>query len=84
MALDRIDAPGDPAHDCRGITGACAHFQNAVAGLHLGRLDHQSDDVRLRDCLTFADRKRPVLVSELFETGFNKSFARHTAHGLKD
>ena len=72
MALDRVDAVGDPTHHGRGITRARAHLEDTVARLHLGGFDHQRDDIGLRDRLALADRQRPVLVGELLEAGLDK------------
>jgi hypothetical protein len=55
-----------------------------VTRLHLGRLDHQRDDIRLGDRLALADRQRPVLVRELLEARLDEGFARHAPHGLLD
>ena len=84
MALDRVDPVGDLAHHGRGVARAGAHLEHAVAGLHLGGLDHQRDDVGLRDRLALADRQRPVLVGELLEAGLDEGLARHAAHGVQD
>jgi hypothetical protein len=55
-----------------------------VPGLHLGRLDHQRDDVWLRNRLALTDRQRPILIGELLEPRLDEGFARHAPHGLED
>src|SRR2546430_5725221 len=46
-------------------------------------LDHQRDDVGLRDRLAFPDRQRAVFVGELFKPGLDEGFTRNTAHGVQ-
>src|SRR4051794_39969770 len=84
MALNGADPVGNLTEDGRRVAGASAYLENAVAGLYLGRLDHQRHDVRLRDGLAFADRQWAVFVSEFFETGFDENLARHTPQRLQD
>ena len=84
MALDRVNPVDDPAQDGRSVAGARADLQHMIAGLHVGRFDHQRHDVRLRDRLAFADRQRPVLIGELFKAGFDEQLARDAAHGIQD
>ena len=83
MALNRVDAVDDRTHNRRRVTGAGADLQHPVAGLQLGRLDHQRDNVGLRDRLAFADGQRPIFVSELFKIGLDKGFTRNMAHGIE-
>jgi hypothetical protein len=47
MALNRVHLVSDLTHNGRRVAGACAYFEDAVARLDLGRLDHQRDDIRL-------------------------------------
>ncbi|MGY4339881.1 hypothetical protein ACVWW3_004787 [Bradyrhizobium sp. LM2.9] len=84
MALNGVDPVGNLTQDSCRVAGASAYFENAVAGLYLGRLDHQRDDVRLRDGLTFADRQWAIFVGEFFETGFDENLAWHTPQRLQD
>ena len=67
MTFDRVHT-GCPAHHCCRISGTGADFQYTIARLQLRRLYHESDHVRLRDRLTFADRQRTILVGEFFVT----------------
>ena len=65
LALDRDDAGGDPADDRRRIAGAGPDLEHVVARLDARRLDHQRDDVRLRDGLLRLDRQRVVAIGEM-------------------
>jgi len=60
-----------------------ADLQDPVAGLYLGRVDHQGDDVRLGDGLAFADPQGCILVGEFLEAGVDEDLARDAAHGRK-
>jgi hypothetical protein len=84
MPLDRMDAIGDLAEYGRRIARSGAHFEDAITGFYLGCLDHQRDDVGLRDGLTLADGKRSVFVSELLESGLHKSVPRYPPHRLEN
>ncbi len=64
MALDRDHLAGDPAHHRGGVARAGADLEHPSPGRDLGRLDHQRDDIGLRDGLAGLDRQRPVLIGE--------------------
>jgi len=51
MPFDGMDPAGNLGQHGGRVARAGADFQDPVAGLHLGRLDHQGDDIRLRDGL---------------------------------
>jgi hypothetical protein len=67
----------------RGVAGSRADFENLIAGLNFGELQHASDDIRLRDGLAGLDGKRRVLVRELLQGLGDEGFAWHLAHGRK-
>jgi hypothetical protein len=62
MALDGMHAVRNAAHDCGRIPRAGADLQHAIAAAEFGRLDHQCDDVRLRNGLAFANRQRTIVI----------------------
>ncbi len=83
MPLDRVDLPGDMAEHGRGITGAAADLEHPIVRPDLGRFNHQRDNVRLRNGLTFLDRQRGVVVSVLAEPVRHEDLSRHRAHRLE-
>ena len=83
-ALNRIDLAHDAAQDGRGIARARPHLEDAVPRLEAERLERERDDVGLRDCLTFADGERRVVVRELGELAGDELFARHSAEGREE
>jgi len=67
-----------------GVAGASANFENLVGGLELKGLQHESDDVRLRDGLIVADGQRVIVVGPI-AVGFGDEFmSRDAKHGIKD
>jgi hypothetical protein len=83
IALDREDPAGDQRHHRRGKAGARADLEHPVARPQLGRLDHERDDVGLRDGLALADRERRVLVGELLHALLDEGLARHPPHRVE-
>ena len=59
-ALDGVNVAGNPGQDGRRITGSGADLEHLFAALERQRFDHERDDIRLRDCLTFLDRQRAI------------------------
>src|SRR5215207_5343043 len=84
VPLDSDDALGDAADDRRGISGARADLQHLVAGPDRGRLDHQSDDVRLGDGLPRLNRQRTVVVSPLPVLVVDELLTRHLPEGFEN
>ena len=80
MALDRDHLARDPAHHRRRIARAGADLEHPVAGRDLGRLDHQGDDIGLRDGLVRLDRQRRILIGVAGELRRHERLARHLAH----
>src|SRR5205814_512531 len=58
MALDRVNLTCASAHDGRGVSRACADFENTVPGSQLCSLDHERHNVGLGDRLLLTDRQR--------------------------
>ena len=83
-AFDRVDAGGDPARHRRRVAGAGADLEHPVAGPDPGCLEHQRDDVGLRDGLAGADRQRRILVGVAAQVGRNEHLARHLAQRGED
>jgi hypothetical protein len=84
MPLDRVDLSGDAARHSGGVAGAGADLQHPVAGLHLGGLDHQRHDVRLRDRLPLGNGQRAVFVSKFLEARRDEGLARSLPHRIED
>ena len=69
MAFDRVNLSRNPTENRRRVTRAGADVENAVTGLYVGRFCHESDNIGLRNRLTFGDREGRVLIGELFQLG---------------
>src|SRR5579883_1258124 len=75
-SLDRVDLRRDSTQRRRGVTRSGADLENFIAALHRGRLDHQGDNIGLRDHLPLADRQRRVVISEVAQAGRDERLAR--------
>ncbi len=84
LALDRDDLGGDPAHHRRRVTRSCTDLEHPVAGLDARRLDHQRDDVGLRNRLPGLDWQRVVAVDLADILGRHELLARHVPEGVED
>ena len=84
MALDRIDVGGDQASQGAGIARAGADLEDAVAAGQRRCLEHQGDDVGLRDRLAFGDGQRRVFVGLVAKVGGDEFFARQPPHRRED
>jgi hypothetical protein len=82
-ALDRVDLAGDFGEHGRRVAGAGTDLQHPFAALERQRLDHEGDDVGLRDRLPLGDRQRRVVIGEFAQPLGQKGFARHRAHGIE-
>ena len=83
MVFDGVDLAGHPPEDRGGVSRAGTDLQHAVAGLELQPLDHQRDDVGLRDRLAVLDGQRTVPVAHLTVRVGNEAFPGHLAHRIK-
>ena len=81
VPLDGPHLGGQFCQHGRLVAGACPHFQHAVGRPQLQRLDHRGHHVRLRNCLTLADRDRAVRVGFPRVLGSDEPLARNLAHG---
>ena len=84
VPLDGEHLLGDAAHHRGGVARSGADFEHPVARRHIGRLDHQRDDIGLADRLLLADRQRAVLIGEFAQAIRQEFLARHLAHGGED
>src|SRR5438874_8323151 len=84
MTLDPVDLRGDAACDGSRVSGSRADVEDVVIVLELQRLQHQRNDVRLRNRLFLIDRQRGILVSELDQFMRHELLARHLGHGAED
>ena len=80
MPLDAEYFAGQSAQNRRRVTRSGANIEDAVAGLDLGGLDHQRDNVWLRNSLTGGDGERSVFVGKFLHSCTNESLARHLPH----
>ena len=80
MALDRVDVGGEPARHRARVARAGADLEDPVARADPRRLEHQRDDVRLRDRLPLLDRQRRVVVGVAAQRRGDELVARHLAH----
>lgn len=79
VPFDREHLPGDARHHRRRIARAGTHLEHLPAGRDLRGVDHERDDVGLRDRLPLADRQRAVFVGEFAHRLGNEGFARDRA-----
>jgi len=66
------------------VAGAGADFQNMIAAFKIQTFGHESDDVRLRNGLAFADGQRVVLVGVGTLARRHEAVAGYPLHGLDD
>src|SRR5262249_824864 len=59
-APDRETPPRKMGEDRRLVTGAGAHLKDGIVRPNASKVGHESDDERLRNGLTIADRQRPI------------------------
>src|SRR4051794_29971943 len=83
MTLNGVDAIGNLAHHRRGIARTGTNFEDVTSRFHLGRFNHEGDDVGLRYRLALSDRQRPILIRELFKSGLDKGFPGDASHRLE-
>ena len=67
MRLDRVDLARDLAEHGRRVAEPGADLEHRLVAFQAQRLDHQRDDVRLRNRLAARQRLRRILVRELLE-----------------
>ncbi len=79
VALDANDLRRDATDDCSRVSRAGTDLEHLIARQDAGGLDHQCDDVRLRDRLTRFDRQRMVTISEVRVLGADELLARGPA-----
>jgi hypothetical protein len=89
--LDQIVLPFDPDHlagdaaDYRGgVSRPGADLEHLVAQADTRRLDHQPDDVGLRDRLPRLDRQRVIAVREMRIFRAHERLARHVEKCIED
>ncbi|MEY2395515.1 MAG: hypothetical protein QOF94_1860 [Acidobacteriaceae bacterium] len=84
MALDRKDLASKFSEQSGDVAGTSANFQYLVGGLELEGLEHDCDDVRLRDGLAVADWQRMIFVGLGTVGSRNKFVTGNAKHGLED
>src|SRR5688572_17950077 len=84
MELHRDDLRAEFRQDRRLVTAAGSNLQHSLRPSQLQKLGYASDDIRLRDSLTAADREGTVRVSRVrFQPG-NESMTRNLKHCLEN
>ena len=84
MRLDDFDREDSDPHlgeDGGLVPGSRADFEDAITGLHLRELGHESDDVRLADRLPIPNGKRSIIIGAGALCLGHEEVARHFAHG---
>ena len=66
------------------VAGASANFENFFVGLKLEGLEHERNDVGLRDGLSIADGERMIFVGLGAVLGGNEFVARNAEHGVEN
>src|ERR1700737_2604976 len=80
MSFDREHLLCELSRYGRGVTRSGPDFEDAIVLADLRSFQHERNDVRLLNGLLFRDRKRTVLVSELFEVNVHKRLPRNLTH----
>jgi hypothetical protein len=83
MAFDGENLLGKLSKQSGHIAGTSSNFENLVGGSELEGVEHDSNNVRLRDGLVVTDRKGMVFVG-LAAIGFrDKSMTGHAEHSIE-
>src|SRR3546814_14184724 len=83
VSLDREYLVRHLPHDSGGITGAGADLEHPVPRLQPRRLDHQRDDIGLRNRLLGLDRQRRILNGEFADMLRHEFLAWYGAHRVE-
>ena len=84
VAFDPVDLRRNAARNGGGVSGSGSHIEDVVGRFDLECLEHERDDIRLRDRLLLIDRQRGILVSEFHQLVRDERFARHLGHRAQD
>jgi len=84
LALHRDHGARDAADHRRGVAGARANLEHSIAGPNSGSLDHQGDDIGLRDRLLGFDRQGMVAISKVRMRRRHEFLARNGPEGVED
>ena len=84
MAFDRENLLGKFSEQGGYIAGTRSNLENFVGGGELERVEHESNNIRLRDSLVITDGKRMVFVGLAAIRFGDKSMARNTKHRVED
>ncbi len=83
MTLDGVDVGGNFGKDRGRIARTGADFEHLFAAAQRQCLDHERDDIGLRDRLAFFNRQGGVIVGKLAQLRRQEGFARHATHGIE-
>ena len=84
MTLDGIDVSGNFGKDRRRIARTGTDFEYLLAATEHQCLDHERDDIGLRDCLSFFNRQGSVVVGKFAKPRWQKGFTRHITHSIEN
>jgi len=82
--LDGVNVAGNPGQNGRRITGSGADLEDSFAPLKREGFHHERNDVWLRDCLTFVDRQRAILIGKFAKLLRQERLTRNGAHGVQN
>src|SRR6185369_4828625 len=84
LPLDPDHLGGDAADHRRGVTRTGSHLEHLFARCDTRRLDHQRDDIGLRDRLPRLDRNRMVAIGEMGMLFVDEFLARNREKRVED
>ena len=82
-SLDGEDLACNLREDSRRVTTSGTYLQYFFASAQAQGLDHEGDDIGLRNRLAGADRKRTIFISLALEILRHEDFSRHLSHGVE-
>src|SRR5271165_2851028 len=81
--LDGVNFSGNLGENGRRVARSGADLEHSLAAAQPERLDHECDDVGLRDCLTLLDWQRSIFVGEFAKLLGQEGLARDAALASK-
>ena len=83
MPLDGVNLGDQPGKNGCAVSRAGSNFEGSIAWAWCRTLDHQRDDVGLRDRLSSFDREGCIEISELREVRRDKKLPWNIAHSFE-
>src|SRR5919201_1325932 len=84
VPFDAVHLGGDPTGHRRGVPRARSHVEHSIVLSELQCLEHEGDDVWLRDRLLLIDRERGIFVSEFDERVWYEFLTRDFRHRMEN